>query len=263
MLKRILIYVFLVFISHSLLAQLDTIRLSGMYFYTNLYLYNPSMGDDFSIEKLIINNDTITQELNTNGIEIDFSSYEFDEGSPINIHIVFKGDFAPVIVNPEALMPPVRFRISKPRYTKGGELQWALRGVPGDFPIIVEQYKWKSWRQVAKIDPVDTVANNVYELQISPHSGKNIYRVKSVSVKGEEVKSRDCIVSRGSIGKVVIQSKKIKEEIVLSSKTEYEIYTLDGSLLLNGTDRYIDVSNLDKGEYTIFFDNQIQEFKKK
>lgn len=263
MLKRILIYVFLVFISHSLVAQLDTIQMSGMYYHTNLYLYNPSVGDDFSVEKLIINNDTITQELNTNGIEIDFSSYEFDEGSPINIHIVFKGDYSPVIVNPEALMPPVRFRISKPRYTKSGELQWALRGVPGDFPIIVEQYKWKSWRQVAEIDPVDTVANNIYELLINPHSGKNIYRVKSISVKGEEVKSRDCIISPRDISKVIIQNKKIKEEIVLSSKTEYEIYTTDGALILNGNARYIDISKLDKGDYTIFFDNQIQEFKKK
>ncbi len=263
MLKRILIYVLLVFISHSLIAQLDTIRMSGMYYHTNLYVYNPSVGDDFSIEKLIINNDTITQELKTNGIEVDFSTYELDEGAPVNIHIVFKGEYSPVIVNPEALMPPVRFRISKPRYTKSGELQWALRGVPGDFPIIVEQYKWKSWRQVAEIDPVDTVANNIYELPINPHSGKNIYRVKSVSVKGEEVKSRDCIVSPKHISKVIIQNKKIKEEIVLSSKTEYEIYSQDGSLLLNGTDRYIDVSKLNKGLYTIFFDNQIQEFKKK
>ncbi len=263
MLKRILIYVFLVFISHSLIAQLDTIQMSGMYYNTNLYVYNPSVGGDFSIEKLIINKDTITQELETNGIELDFSSYELKEGSPLNIQIVFKGAYSPVIVNPEALMPPVRFRISKPRYTKSGELQWALRGVPGDFPIIVEQYKWKSWRQVAEIDPVDTVANSIYVLPIDPHSGKNIFRVKSISVKGEEVKSKDCIISPKGISKVIIQNKKIKEEIVLSAKSEYEIYAKDGSLILNGTDRYIDISKLDKGYYTIFFDNQIQEFKKK
>jgi hypothetical protein len=61
----------------------------------------------------------------------------------------------------------------------------------------------------------------------------------------------------------VIQNKKITDEITLSLKTEYEIYDHDGNMLLSGYDRYIDVGKLDKGKYLLFFDNQIQEFKKK
>ena len=263
MINRLLIYIFWGLLSQTLLAQVDTISISGMYYNTNLYLYNPSVGDGFSIQKLVVNNDTIGTELATNGIEVDLSTYEFEEESPINISIIYKGEYPPVIVNPEALMPPVRFRISKPRYSRDGDLQWALRGVPGDYPIIVEQYKWNSWRQVATIDPIDTVANNVYQLPIKPHSGKNIYRVKCTSINGEEVKSRDCILNSRDVDRVVIQNNKITSEIVLSSKTEYEIYSIEDNLLLSGNERYIDVSTLDKGKYKLFFDNQILIFKKK
>jgi len=263
MFNRILIFIFFGLITNGLYAQIDTINISGMYYNSNLYIYNPSVSDGFSITKLIVNKDTVIEDLATNGIEVDLGTYGLEESSPINISIIYEGKYPPVIVNPEVLMPPVRFRISKPRYTRDGELQWALRGVPGDFPIIVEQYKWNSWRQIASIDPVDTVANNVYEIQVKPHSGKNIYRVKSISIKGDEVKSRDYIFTPKSVYKVVIQNKKITNEIVLSSKTEFEIYTLDGVLLLKGENRYIDISTLKKGKYNIFFDNQIQEFKKK
>ncbi len=234
-----------------------------MYYGTNVYVYNPSVADSFSIHTLIVNKDTIREELRTNGIEIDLSTYNFDEGDRVSINVIYEGKFPPVIVNPEALMPPVKFRISKPVFNKHEELQWQVRGVPGDYPIVVEQYKWNQWKKVAEVDPIDTVANNIYKIHIRPHSGKNIYRVKSFNIKGEEVMSRDVIFNASGYSPVYIQTKKITNEIALSSKTEYEIYDLKSNLLLSGYDRYIKVDKLPKGKYLLFFDNQIQEFKKK
>ena len=270
MINHIWVYIFFILITQSLQAQsrpvsLDTINLSGMYYSTNLYVYNPSVADSFSIQELIVNKDTIRQELATNGIEINLKTYKLEEGDVVDILIIYSGKYPPVIVNPEALMPPVRFRISKPRYTRNEELQWNVRGVPGDYPIIVEQYKWNAWRKVATVDPVDTVENNIYEIPVTPHSGKNIYRIKSTNIKGEEVSSRDLIFNSRKVQKVYIQNKKkkIESEIILSAKTEYEIYDLEGNQLLSGKDRYIKIDKLAKGNYLLFFDNQIQEFKKK
>ncbi len=234
-----------------------------MYYGTNIYVYNPSVADSFSIQKLIVNKDTISEDLKTNGIEVDLGSYNFDEGDRVSIIVIYESNFAPVIVNPEALMPPVKFRIAKPVYTKNDELKWHIRGVPGDYPIIVEQYKWNQWKTVAKVDPIDTVANNIYKITIRPHSGKNIYRVKSINIKGEEVRSRDLIFNASNQNPIYIQNKKFIDEIVLSRKTEYEIYDLNRSLLLSGYDRYINIDKLPKGKYLLFFDNKIQEFKKK
>lgn len=262
MFYRIFILLFFA-ITNTLIAQIDTISISGMYYSNNVYVYNPSVSDSFSIQTLIVNTDTITQELNTNGIEIDLSTYNFEEGDRVEIKVFYKGKFPPVIVNPEALMPPVKFKISRPVYTKDDELQWQVRGVPGDYPIVIEQYKWNQWKNVAEVDPVDTVANNIYKIPIRPHSGKNIYRVKSYNIKGEQVMSRNVIFSAAGYSPIYIQTKKFEDEITLSSKTEYEIYDLESNLILNGYDRYIKIKTLTKGTYLIFFDNQIQEFKKK
>jgi hypothetical protein len=262
MIQRILILLFIV-ITNTLYSQVDTISISGMYYGTNVYVYNPSVADSFSIQKIIVNKDTISEELTTNGIEIDLGSYNLDEGARVNIMVLYKSSFAPVIVNPEALMPPIKFRISKPVYTKNDELQWQVRGVPGDYPIVVEQYKWNQWKNVAEVDPIDTVANNIYKIPIRPHSGKNIYRVKSINIKGEEVRSRDLIFNASNHVSIYIQNKKFTDEITLSAKTEYEIYDMESNLLLSGYDRYIKIDKLPKGKYLLFFDNQIQEFKKK
>jgi hypothetical protein len=254
---------FFIIITHTLFAQTDTLMLSGRYYQSNVYVYNPSISEVFSITQLIVNKDTINDELSTNGIEIDLSTYALLEGDRVDILIIYQGNYAPVIVNPQALMPPVKFRISKPRFTRDNELQWKINGAPGDYPIEVEQFKWNSWRQVASIDPVDTIENNVYTLPILPHSGSNIYRVKSIDIKGEEVESKELIFSASQLDRVYIQSEKIENEIVLSSKTEFEIYDLESNLLLSGYDRYINVKDLPKGKYQLFFDNQIEEFKKK
>lgn len=262
MVYRVFILLFVV-ITNTLMAQIDTISVSGMYYGTNVYVYNPSVSDSFSIQALVVNSDTISDELNTNGIEIDLSTYKLEEGARVDIKVIYQGKYPPVIVNPEALMPPIKFKISRPFYTKEEELQWQVRGVPGDYPIIIEQYKWNQWRNVAEVDPVDTVANNIYTIPIRPHSGKNIYRVKSYNIKGEEVISRDVIFSASGYSPVFIQTKKFENEITLSSKTEYEIYDMESNLLLSGYDRYIKIDKLPKGKYQIFFDNQIQEFKKK
>ncbi len=262
MVYRLLTIVFLLF-SVGLKAQTDTIAISGLYYHTNVYVYNPSVADSFSIQQLIVNKDTIKEYLNTNGIEIDLSTYNLKEEGRVNIQIVYQGKYPPVIVNPEALMPPVKFHISKPRFNKNNQLQWQVHGVPGDYPLTLEQYKWNSWRIVAEVDPVDTVANNIYKVAIHPHSGKNIYRVKSYNIKGEEVMSRDVIFSAPAYKQVYIENKKIIDEITLSSKTDYEIYDMKSNLLKRGYDRYIKVDNLPKGKYLLFFDNQIQEFKKK
>jgi len=257
-------WIFILFFTTQLLsAQTDTISISGMFYHTNVYVYNPSIADSFSVQSIIINNDTITQNLNANGIEIDLNTYEMEEGDRVSIEVIYVGNYSPVIVNPQALMPPVKFKISKPKYSRDKELKWMVRGVPGDYPIVVEQYKWNDWKTVATIDPIDTVANNLYKVRIQPHSGKNIYRIKSHNIKGEEIVSRESIFSDSKTIAVTIQNKKFTDEIVLSSKTEYEIYDLQGNLKLSGFDRYIKINELIKGKYLLFFDNQIQEFKKK
>jgi hypothetical protein len=262
--KFLLPIVFLAFFVNDLKAQTDTMSLSGLYYFANVFLYNPSVSDSFSVQSIIVNKDTISEDLKTNGIEVDLRSFTLSEGDKVNIRVIYQHNFPPLIVNPQALMPPVKFKITKPKFNKeSNELQWRVTGLPGDYPIIVEQFKWNGWRTIATVDPVDTVENNVYNVAIKPHSGKNLFRIKTINIKEEEVKSKELVYVPSNMDKVVIQNTKFETEIVMSGKAEYEIYDEANTLILSGYDRYIQIKELPAGKYLLFFDNQIIAFKKK
>ncbi|MCK5847203.1 MAG: hypothetical protein KAG84_07175, partial [Bacteroidales bacterium] len=227
MINRLLLFVILGLLSSSLYAQTETLNISGLYYNENIFLYNPSVGENFSIQSLKINDYEVKEDLSANGIELDLKSYGLKEKMPVKITIVYSAGYLPRVVNPEVIRAPERFRITKPRYTRNSELQWAIRGAPSDKPIIVEQFKWNVWREIAVLNHIDTIALNLYEVKIEPHSGKNIFRIKGTDVKGEEITSRKCYLSSKDVRTVEIQNKKIRDEIVLSAKTEYEIYTLE------------------------------------
>ncbi len=259
---RSLLIISIVFIFSLLQAQTDTLRVSGLYYGSNVFVYNNSKEDLFGLKKIIVNNDTITDELNYNGIEIDLESYQMEEESRVNILLIYAASLAPVVVNPDALMPSVRFRITKPKYLKDNVIQWKVNGIPGDDPVVVEQYRYNSWRVVAEIDPVDTVANNVYTLTVKPHSGNNQFRVRCHDINNEELISKELLFNPG-FAKNGIQNIKYESEIVLNYKAEFELYNEEGTLVKSGEDRYIKTSDLPKGKYLLFVDNQIIEIKKK
>ncbi len=249
--------------TQQLFAQPEVLSVSGQYYNENIFIYNPTVGDNFSIQSLRINDTEVSSDFSSNGIELDLGSYNLKKENPIIISIVYDSAHPPVIINPEAIMPLESFRISKPRYLKNNKLRLSIQGVPRNTPIIVEQYKWDTWREVASVNSNEPVDKNTYEVKINPHSGKNIYRVKSTNVKGTEIISRSCIFSPKNVQNISIQKKISSKEIQFSAKTEYEIYTLEEKLVLNGNDRYIDISSLKKGKYLLFFDNKVIQFKKK
>ena len=242
-------------------AQSDTLIQDGKYFNANIFIYNPEEGQGYSIQKIIINNDTLTNDLATNGIEIDFTTFELKEEDPIRIRIVYMGD-EPSIVNPEALAGQQNFRFSRPKFFKG-DLQWRISGDPSDYPIEIEQYKWGEWRTVGEVDPLDTVKNNLYQYQMLLHSGPNRIRLKTTNISGQKVMSKEVRYTPARMGAVQIESTKIKEEIIFSRETEYEIYDIDGTLIKRGVERYVDAKDLAKGEYWLNYDNKTIQIKKK
>ena len=71
------LWLFIFVFAHILaLAQTDTLYQDGKYYNANIFVYNPEVGDGYSIQKIIVNRDTITHDLATNGIELDFTSFD-------------------------------------------------------------------------------------------------------------------------------------------------------------------------------------------
>ncbi|OIP00711.1 MAG: hypothetical protein AUJ98_06765 [Bacteroidetes bacterium CG2_30_33_31] len=260
--KRFASIIFFLIFCLALSAQTDSIYLKGKYFESNLYVFNPSVGDNFSVCMYVINGDSIYNELKSNAIEIDFQLLGIQIEADVEIIIYFDSLFPPLVVNPEVIQSPQKFKFSKPRIKKD-IMSWRVYGDVSDYPIEVQQFKWNFWRVIEEIDPLDTVENNTYSAQLIPHSGDNKFRVKTINLADEVVYSKDIEYRSPNVTKVDIKELKIKNELQFSSETEYEIYTLDGVMLLSGRDRYVDVSKLDTGEYWVNFDNQTAKIKKK
>lgn len=243
-------------------AQTDSIVLTGKYYETNLYIYNPSVADSFSIYMVVINGDTITEDLNTNAIEVDFESFNLDIESEVMIAVYFDSLFPPFFVNPEVLYSPTKFKFSKPRFRKD-LLSWRTYGDVSEYSIEVYQYRWNSWRLIAEVDPLDTVENSTYSIEINPHSGENIYRLKTINLQDEVVYSKELRFRPPWVEEVLIKEYKVTNELEFSKETDYEIYDTDGKKLMEGRDRYVNISVLNSGEYWVNYDNSSEKIKKK
>jgi hypothetical protein len=260
--KRFLLFGLLFFLLSTAHAQYKEIVLEGKYYGESVFIYNPSIEDSFCVKKIIINLDTITEELNTNAIEVDFSLLEIEESADVILIVVYDSICKPLIVNPHALLPPNPFKFSKPR-VRDNTVQWFVYGEVSDYPIEVQHKKFDEWVTVREIDPMDTIRNRYYSANIRLHSGYNSIRLYTINMKGEEVYSKEVQFKPPQVRPVTIENLKVEDELVFSQETEYEIYSLEGKLLLKGVDRYVDVSELEKGTYLLRYDNRTTEFRKK
>ena len=94
--KRFASIIFFLIFCLALSAQTDSIYLKGKYFESNLYVFNPSVGDNFSVCMYVINGDSIYNELKSNAIEIDFQllgiQIEADGTQPVAARRVHAGN---------------------------------------------------------------------------------------------------------------------------------------------------------------------------
>ncbi len=238
-------------------------ELSGKFYESNIYIYNPKTTDGFSIFMLVVNNDTIFDELNSNSVEIDFQLLGLRETDNVSILVFYDSAYIPFVVNPEVLYSPQKLKISTPKI-KGEELSFRISGEIGDFPLEVQQFRWNSWRVIAQVDPLDTVENNLYQVAVKTlHSGQNTFKIKGVNLQEEVVFSKEAKYKPPYIEPILIKSVKFVDEIEFSAETSYEIYDEYGALMLSGIERYVNISKLGKGVYWLNFDNESVQFKKK
>jgi hypothetical protein len=257
------IWAFIAVSSFSASAQSDSLMLTGKYYESNVYIFNPSVSDtSFSIFLVVVNGDSIYNELNSNGIEVDLEMWDLEPEADVSIIIYFDSLYPAFAVNPEVLFSPTRFKFSKPRVRKEN-LYWRVYGDVSEHPIIVEQFKWNRWQVIAEVDPLDTVENAMYSIIIDPHSGNNQYRLKTTNIQEEVVYSKVLNFKPSWIPEVFIKEYKIKNELEFTRETDYELYDAQGLKIKEGKERYVDLSGLSSGEYWVNYDNKSEKIKKK
>ncbi len=263
-LLTILFFVSLVTQAKPQSNMVDRLTINGYYFGKNLVVINPLNGDRFAVESVEVNGAPTADEINSSVFEIDFSALALNQGDPVSVSInYYVGAENPVVFNPEALEAASNFSFKTSYLEKKTEkLAWTIAGSPGTEVFEVEQYRWEKWVRVGTVNAKDSTSLNTYSCKITPHFGKNLFRVKLVDPKGNIAYSAP-VKLQSKTPEVMLLKTTVETQIEFSGETLYQIYDEKGSRLLNGTGSIVDVSSLAAGKYWVNYDNKTELIKKK
>lgn len=247
----------------------NVILIEGNYQGKNLYVQNPfaSGGVGFCVSEVKVNGNVATDEIASSAFEIDLKPHQLKIGDKVEVKIAHKSDCKPKVLNQEVLKPKSTFEVITMNVTGDGTLKWSTKAEQGKLAFVVEQFRWNKWVKVGEVDGVGTAATNNYEFKVSPHSGKNQFRVKQTDYSGQPRLSKP--IDYTSTGcDVTFSPAKVSKDINFdcagkSSETMFEIYDQYGNIVKRGFGNKIDCVNLPKGGYFLNYDNKMGEFVKK
>jgi|AntAceMinimDraft_17_1070374.scaffolds.fasta_scaffold01288_1 hypothetical protein len=242
----------------------EDIIIKGNYYGKNLYVLNPSSEQGaFCVEKVYVNGKITKDEINSNSFEIDFSNLNLEIGDTVVIKIKHRKGCMPKIINAEVLRAESNFLFTTIKFDRSKKLIWLVKGNTGNMPFVIEQYRWKKWIQVGKVEVKDSVTNNNYFFQTHhPYYGMNKYRVKHIDINDEIIYSKEKnFYSRAQ--EILLAPKKIFDEIMFTKETRWEIFDEMGELIMDGFGNDINVSKLSEGNYWINYGNKTESFRKR
>jgi hypothetical protein len=244
-------------------AHAGIIVLEGNYQDKNIYVQNGYAGNGvgFCTYEVTINGKTTTDEVNSSAFEIDFTAFKLKPGTPVIVEIKHKDDCSPKVINPEALKPKPTFEVININIDKNGLLNWSTKNEMGILPYIVEQFRWNKWIPIGEVKEKGSMDNNSYSFQTIPHSGENKFRVKQMGYGGIN-KMSNSVTFVSTMGQPTYSLSKTADAIEFSAETMFEVFDAYGNIVKRGYGSKLDISNLEKGNYFLCYDNIMTDFKK-
>lgn len=244
--------------------------LEGNYQGKNLYVQNPFKSDNvgFCTNKVTVNGDVTSDEIQSSAFEIDFTKFGLKIGDPVTVIIEHGTDCVPKVLNPEVLKPTSTYKVKSIDVTPDGMLKWTTQDETGKLPFVIEQYRWNKWIVIGEVDGIGSPEEHTYEFKITPHSGENKVRVKQI----DHTKKPNISPSRSfmsNVKDVTFEPKKVRDEVTFYDvdenivKTRYEVYDAYGNIVKKGYGDKVDLSSLEKGAYYLNYDNKNEKFIKK
>ena len=262
--KKVLILI-QALLSITCIATAGNIIIEGNYQGKNIYVQNPFAGTGvgFCVQKVEVNGQVTTDEINSSAFEIDFNNYQFKIGDKITVKITHKDDCKPKVLNPEVLKPKSTFDVISMKLEGDGTLKWNTKNETGKLPFVIEQYRWNKWVKAGEIEGKGIGDNNEYIFKIPTlHTGENQIRVKQVDYTSQPRISKPVkFVSTKT--EITYNPVKVTKDITFSDETLYEIYDQYGNVVKKGFGKMVDCGNLAKGVYYLNYDNKTAEFIKK
>ena len=242
------------------------IVLEGTYQGKNLYVQNPFAGSGvgFCTFEVTVNGEISTDEINSSAFEVDLSNYDLEIGDEVVIKIKHKEDCKPKVLNPEVLKPRSTYEIQDIHFDEEDSLlKWTTKGENGKLPFIIQQYRWNKWVRLGSVQGKGTPEKHSYEFKVNPHSGENKFRVIQEDYTGKIRPSKAVIYQNTQGEELQFSPKKVREEIVFTGETMFEVYDQYGNIVKKGFSKTVNVENLEDGVYYLSFDNKTEEFIKK
>lgn len=266
--KKILFAIIGLFVSSSVFA-LGVIVLEGNYQGKNLFVQNPFLGSGagFCVSEVRVNGKVSTDEIASSAFEIDFRNFNLKIGDKVVVKITHKDECKPKVLNPEVLMPKSTFEIVSIAIGSDLTFKWSTKGETGKLAFTIEQFRWNKWVKIGEVEGKGTPELNNYSFLVSPHSGKNQYRIKQVDYTGQPKLSKT-VDYISSSPEITFSPAKVSKEIgffagAKPTETMFEIYDQFGKIVKRGFASTVDASNLAKGAYYFNYDNKMGEFIKK
>jgi hypothetical protein len=255
---------FIFFLFLTTLANADKLEISGIYMGKNIYVMNPfsESGVGYCVYEVRVNGQTSSDEINSSAFEIDLSRYSFNIGEKVTIELHYKSGCFPKVINPEVIKPKASFVLQNATVDKKGILKWTTREEMGSIPFVVQQYRWNKWITVGEVEGKGATTLNKYELNVRPHTGENTFRLVQTDYT-EKPKYSSSINYVLKSPPISFGPEKVKDELLFTASTLYEIYDSYGNIILKGFGDKINLEGLQSGLYYINYDNTMGSFKKK
>ncbi len=265
-------FIFFLFIINcaKINAQEDaSVFVEGVYQGKNIFIKNPfsASGIGFCVNDVVLNGEVTTDEVGSSAFEIDLKTHQLKIGQKVEIKINHKSDCKPKVLNIEAIRPKSTFEVISMDINEDGVLKWTTKNEQGKIPYNIEQFRWNKWLKIGELEGSGDNDVNNYDFKVSPHSGKNTFRLSQTDYTGNVRLSRSIEFISQSCN-IVFTPAKVSKEIYfncsgLETETQYEIYDKYGNILKMGFGSKIDCRNLKKGAFFLNYDNKMGEFIKK
>lgn len=261
--KRILIAIFLL---GSLNLMAGELNFDGFYQGKNLYVLNPfsdASNNSFCITSVLVNGSATKDEIQSSSFEIDFSLLELKTGDKVAVKISYKDGCTPKVINPEVIKPTASFAMVTIK-ADNNNLKWSTRNEMGSLTFVVEEFRWNNWRKIAEVKGLGTPEKASYEVPINSHSGTNKYRVSQTDYTKKPKYSKVAQYQTPmNVPEVTFLLAEKGTKIKFSAQTVYQIWDGTGKFIKEGMDALVDISDLEKGLYHLYYDDKTADFTKK
>ncbi len=263
--KILIILIFIsLFVSNSIFSE--ELVLKGVYQGKDLYIVNPmlDLGEEYCAYEVLVNDKIFDADLNSSAFKISLEYAGIKFGEEYKVLIKHHDNCKPHLVNPEVLKPLSSFELIDYKFSDDNMFSFTTHKESGKLTFYVEQLKWNKWVKVGEVEGLGGPDDRTYSIKLIPCNGKNNLRVYQVDHLNRRLSS-DTLSFNVDKEAIVITSRKkcVKKEITFSGETNFEVINQFGEELISGSGNTVDVSNLEKGEYFLNYDNKYIVFKKR